>query len=41
MDPSISHRLIHFKITVRGPGQYNTNSNIFFSCVLICHLLSY
>ena len=40
MDPSRSHRLVHVINNCERPGQYNTNSNIFFSCVLIYRLLS-
>ena len=29
MDPSISHRLVHVINNCEGPGQYETNSNIY------------
>ena len=32
MDLSRCHRLVHVIYNMRGPGQYNTNSNIFFLC---------
>ena len=32
MDNSRNHRRIHIIITMSDPGQYNTNSNIFFLC---------
>ena len=43
MDPSISNRLVHVINNCERPHntiQYNTNSNIFFYCVLIHRLLS-